>query len=122
MSKSRREPEESRSMAPAPWLPAFFAILFSAIGLYVAIFELSPAFEEHRAVRAALREQLDSKARLDAEISAKRKEVRSLEEDPQATQYELDKRGLLEDGRPGDRTGEGQGPSSEGLDRGQSRH
>ena len=116
MSKRRSEPEDSRPTRPADWLPAFFAILFSTIGLYFAIFELSPAFEEHRAVRAALRAQIDSKARLDAEISDKERQLRSLVEDPQATQQELDKRGLLPEGKPGEALGSG----SESPDRGQS--
>ena len=120
MSKRRSEPEDSEPVARTHWLPMFFAILFSAIGVYVALFELSPAFEEHRAVRAALRTQLESKARLDAEITTKRKEARALQEDPQATQRELDKRGLLKTGNSAGLPERNQGTSSDGQDRGQS--
>ncbi len=79
----------------------------------MAIFELSPAFQEHREVRAALRKQLDSNKKLQAEISSKERKERSLRQDPQAIPMELDHRGLLEGG-------EDLGTSSQRSDRRQS--
>lgn len=114
MSAKKIESEEPSVRGSSAWLPAFFTIFFSAIGLYVAVFELSPAFQEHRAVRAALKQQLDANQDLSDEIEAKEKKDLSLREDPQATMKQLDQRGLL-DGR------EASGSSSRSSDRGQSR-
>jgi hypothetical protein len=117
MAEKRSEQRDSRSLASSAWLPALFTILFSIIGLYVALFELSPAFQTHREVRGALKKQLDSEAALEADIKVKRRTKRSLEEDPQAIMHELDKRGLLDAKSPGKL----RGTSRSAPDRAQSR-
>jgi len=114
MSTKKTESEEPRFRRSSAWLPAFFTIFFTVTGLYVVIFELSPAFQEHRAVRAALQRQIKANQDLSDEIEAKDTKDRSLREDLQATMNELDQRGLLGGQK-------GPGTSSKGSDRGQSR-
>lgn len=84
-------------------LPVCITSLLCIAIVHALVFELIPAVQENRAIRAAVRQQIATYERLLAERAAKEKQYRGLHSDPQEVERALDANGLLPKAPPDDK-------------------
>lgn len=86
-------------------LPQIATAVFCLATIWVLFHDLLPAFRENQLAEELYAHQQERYERLVEDLRAKRREVRSLETDPQARERILDARGLL----PAPKQADGQG-------------